>query len=352
MSLELRGVLTAAQLRQTAEHIAADQQPDGLIPWFTGHYGDPWNHIEAAMALTTAGVTEPALRAFEWSARNQRADGSWPMETTGSEITHASGDANQCAYIAVGVWHHFLITRDRAFVDTYWPVVRAAIEYVLDLQRADGAFHWSRDMHGVANPDALLTGSACMVLSLRCAVALAELIGEEQPEWELAAGRLAHSVAVHPQRFADKQVFAMDWYYPVLGTAVSGGQARELLQARWDEFIWPGRGSRCTSDRPWVTGAETCELAIALDATGQRERALELVSDIQFLRAEDGGYWTGWVFPEEVNWPGEKSTWTSAAVILAADVLSETTPAHSLFRGVGLNVLLPASCDDECLALV
>ncbi len=308
-----------------------DQQADGLIPWFTGHYGDPWNHIEGAMALTTAGLAEPALRAFEWSARNQRSDGSWPMETVGAEVTHASGDTNQCSYIAVGLWHHFLTTGDRAFVDTYWPVVRSAIDYVLDLQRADGAFHWSRDMHGVPNPDALLTGSACMVLSLRCAVALAELIGDEQPEWELAAGRLAHSVAVHPDRFADKRVFAMDWYYPVLGGAVTGAAASELLEARWDEFIWPGRGSRCTADRPWVTGAETCELAIALDATGQTERAYELVRDMQFLRAEDGGYWTGWVFPEEVNWPGRKSTWTAAAVILAAlTVCSQRTNARAL----------------------
>ena len=35
-ALSLPGVLTARQLRATAEHIAAQQCPSGLIPWFPG----------------------------------------------------------------------------------------------------------------------------------------------------------------------------------------------------------------------------------------------------------------------------------------------------------------------------
>ena len=255
------------------------------------------------MALTTAGLHAPALGAFEWSARNQRADGSWPMEVVGSEVTHASGDANQCAYIAVGVWHRFLITRDRAFIDSYWPVVRAAIDYVVDLQRADGAIHWSRDMHGVVNPDALLTGSACMVLSLRCAIALAAVIGEEQPEWELAAGRLAHSVAVHPDRFADKRVFAMDWYYPVLGGAVTG-RGRQRITARWDRFVEPGLGVRCvTTDRgsPSPRPANWCWRSAP---SPSRTHMLQVFARTQHLRNDDGSYWTGRRFPSRHHSPG------------------------------------------------
>ena len=45
-----------------------------------------------------------------------------------------------------------------------------------------------------------------------------------------------------------------------------GGQAR--IDARWDEFVVPGLGIRCVDHRPWVTGAETCELVMALDAIG------------------------------------------------------------------------------------
>ena len=42
---------------------------------------------------------------------------------------------------------------------------------------------------------------------------------------------------------------------------------------------------------------------------------------MQHLRPEDGSYWTGYVFPENVNWPGEHTTYTAAAVILAVDAL-------------------------------
>ena len=48
----LPGTLTADQIRITGEHIAGQQLASGLIPWFRGHHGDPWDHIEAAMALT------------------------------------------------------------------------------------------------------------------------------------------------------------------------------------------------------------------------------------------------------------------------------------------------------------
>ena len=95
----------------------------------------------------------------------------------------------------------------------------------------------------------------------------------------------------------------------------------------------PGLGVRCVSTNPWVTGAETCELVLALEALGDRERAARLFADMQHLRADDGRYWTGFVFPEGVNWPGEHSTYTAAAVILAADALADATPGADIMRG-------------------
>jgi hypothetical protein len=45
------------------------------------------------------------------------------------------------------------------------------------------------------------------------------------------------------------------------------------------------------------------------------------------------------VYPEEVSFPvGERTTYTSAAVVLAADALSSRSPAAGLFRGEGLPV--------------
>ena len=46
-----------------------------------------------------------------------------------------------------------------------------------------------------------------------------------------------------------------------------------------------------------MTGAETCELVLALEAIGDRERALRLLADMQHLRTDEGSYWTGYVWP-------------------------------------------------------
>ena len=356
--LALPGILSASQLRRTAEYVASQQLPSGLIPWFAGRHGDPWDHVEGAMALAVAGMRAEALRAYEWSAHTQSAAGTWPMETVGSgpcpEITNHTVDTNQCAYIAVGIWQYWLLTGDGRFVDRMWPVVRRAVDFVCDMQQPGGGIAWSLRPDGEVDDDLLLTGSASMVLSLRCALALADLVGDAHPDWELAAGRLAHAVAVHPDAFVDKARWSMDWYYPVLGGAVRGADALALLNSRWDEFVVPGRGIRCVSDRPWVTAAETCELVIALDAIGDTARAARLMNDIQFCRDDaDGGYWTGWVFPEAGFWPAEKSTWTASAVVLAADALAKHTPAHGIFRGAELPQLWSMiDCDEHCYARV
>ena len=100
-----------------------------------------------------------------------------------------------------------------------------------------------------------------------------------------------------------------------------------------------------------MTGAETCELVMALDALGDRERAVSLLRDMQHLRHEDGSYWTGFVFPENVNWPGEQTTYTAAAVILAVDALSLSTPGATIVRGTTLGpefaeIGLECGCSD------
>ena len=161
----LPGTLSADQIRITGQHIADQQLASGLIPWFRGHHGDPWDHVEAAMALTVCGLDDAAGLAFQWSATHQWPDGSWPMETTASGIRDQRIDTNQCAYLAVGVWHRWLITGDRAQVEVMWPVVRRAIELVVALQLPFGGIAWSRTDTGQVSDGALLAGSSSTVMS-------------------------------------------------------------------------------------------------------------------------------------------------------------------------------------------
>jgi hypothetical protein len=324
------GILTADQMLATGHSIAAVQQRDGAIGWPDGHV-DAWNHVECAMALSVCGLRGPARRGYEWLRAAQRPDGSWPKRAEGGAVIDDAVESNHAAYPAVGVWHELLVTRDNAFAQRMWPVVRKGIEFAIGLQQPRGEITWQRVADGSPARYALLTGSSSMHQALRCAIALAEYVGEPQPDWELAAGQLGHAVACHPEAFADKSRFSMDWYYPVLGGPLRGGAARGRLEAGWDTFVVPGLGIRCVSDEPWVTGAETCELALALDAIGDHSRALDLFEQVQHLRGPAGGYWTGWQFVNQTHFPNEQSSWTAAAVVLAADALSGATGGSRIF---------------------
>ncbi|MEU0393918.1 prenyltransferase [Streptomyces sp. NPDC006208] len=349
--LVLDGVLTAEQAAETVAGILAGQRTDGAIPWFRGHHLDPWDHTEAAMALDTAGEHEAAARAYEWLARHQNEDGSWYAayhDGNADEPTDLGRESNFVAYIAVGVWHHYLSTGDDAFLDRMWPVVYAAVEFVLELQQSGGQIGWKREPDGTAVNDALLTGSSSIHQALRCALAIAEEREEPQPDWELAAGALAHAICHHPERFLDKDRYSMDWYYPVLGGALTGAAATTRIEERWNDFVVPGLGVRCVLPNPWVTGGESCELALALWAMGESDRALEILQSIQHLRADGGMYWTGYVFEgSQAMWPEELTTWTAGSLLLAVAVLGGDEATTAVFGGERL----PRGLAPDCCAV-
>ncbi|MFI1924318.1 MULTISPECIES: prenyltransferase [unclassified Streptomyces] len=335
--LVLPGVLTAEQAAETVAGILAVQREDGAIPWFRGHHLDPWDHTEAAMALDAAGEHEAAERAYTWLARHQNDDGSWfaaYADGAFDDVTDRGRETNFVAYIAVGVWHHYLSTGDDTFLDRMWPAVFAAVEYVLRLQQPGGQIGWRRDDDGTPTADALLTGSSSVHQALRCALAIAEQREEPQPDWELAVGALRHAIRRHPERFLDKDRYSMDWYYPVLGGALTGSEAKSRIEAEWERFVVPGLGVRCVVPNPWVTGGESAELALALWAMGESDRALEILQSIQHLRdAESGLYWTGFVFEDEAIWPRELTTWTAGSLLLAVAALGGHEATCAVFGG-------------------
>jgi len=349
---ELPGLLSRAEVAQTAASIAAAQERDGAIPWSVGAHTDTWNHVESAMGLLVGGQVEAAQRAYDWCLATQRDDGSWPMKVVAGVVQDASSETNMSAYLAVGVWHHWLVRSDESFVRRCWPAVRRGLDFVVSMQLDFGGVAWSREAGGKVNDEALLAGSSSIFQALAAGIALSELMADPQPEWELAAGRLGHALREHRDLFMDKSTISMDWYYPVLGGAVRGDAGRALIDSRWSDFVVPGLGVRCVDTNPWVTGAETCELVLALDALGDRDRAVRLLGDMQHLRHDDGSYWTGYVFDDEVRWPREQTTYTAGVVVLAVDALSFGTPGSDVFRGTSLPAGFPViglecECADE-----
>ncbi|HEX5587919.1 MAG TPA: prenyltransferase [Acidimicrobiia bacterium] len=330
------GIISAHDVARTVDAIAGVQLANGNIPWTPGGHTDPWNLVEAAMALDVGGRHDAARAAYEWLAAKQNADGSWHAYYLGDDVEDPTLDTNVSCYLASGAWHHYLSTDDLPYLRRQWPAIEGAIDWALDFQRETGEIAWRGD-----DPDdgALLTGSSSIHLSLKCAIAIAEQLGYERPDWELSLGALATAIAHRPDVFLEKSRWAMDWYYPILGGVLRGQPAQVRIAEGAPRFVVGSRGVRCVSDCPWITAAETCEFVMALDALGNDEQALALYRAVQFLRDESGGYWTGANFEGErfdaegEHYPQEQPTWNSAAVVLAAEALSGDGPRAGMFRG-------------------
>ncbi|SCX56953.1 hypothetical protein SAMN03159343_3544 [Klenkia marina] len=326
---EVPGVLSGDQVAATVAAIAAEQAPDGMLPWWRGGQLDAWDAVEAAMALTVGGRVEEAAAALDWLGARQLPSGGFPSQWRDGAVTAPGVEANHAGYLAVGALHHALVTGTSG--TRWWTPVSRALDLVCGMQLPTGGIGWALRPDGTPDDTALLTGSSSLLQALRCGLALAARVGEHRPHWTATAARLQDAVADRPAAFADRARFSMDWYYPVLGGALTGPAALARLAASWDAFVVPGLGVRCVADRPWVTGAETCELAMALAAAGQPDAATEQLAAMQHLRHDDGGYWTGYVFADDAVWPVERTTWTAAAVVLAADALAGATPGAALF---------------------
>ena len=127
------------------------QQRDGAIGWPDGHV-DAWNHVECAMALSVCGLRGAARRGYDWLRAAQRPDGSWPKVAADGTVLDDAVESNHAAYAAVGVWHELQVTRDDAFAQRMWPVVRTGIEFALGLQQPRGEIIWQRRGRRHARP--------------------------------------------------------------------------------------------------------------------------------------------------------------------------------------------------------
>ncbi len=312
--------------------ITVNQRPDGEIPWCAGQKTDPWDHVEAAMGLAIGGRFEAARKAFQWLAANQLEDGSWYAAYLEGVPQDETRDSNLTAYIAVGLYHYYRVTGDTGFIAALWPTMARAIDFAVGLQTKEGPINWALDPVGRVDPMALLTGSSSVYMSLKCALALAAVLGQSQPAWEAARERLGQAIRHKRPLFnMTKSRFSMDWFYPILTGALTGDDARRRIDKYWKKFVVEGQGVRCVFDEPWVTIAETSELVLALTAMGNTELAGIVFGWISEKCFEDGTFWCGFTFPDMIIWPEDKITWTNAVVLMALDALFQLTPAHDLF---------------------
>ena len=334
MALNIDNCLSREYLKPTIGSIVDVQQADGSIPWFRGGIADTWTHVENAMALDVGNFHAEAQRAYEWLSNIQLEDGSWYASYKDGQPLELYKVSHSVSYIAVGAWHHYLSTGDISFLQNIWPTVRPAIDFVLDMRGPRGEIYWARDSAGAIYPAALISSCSSTYLSIKSALSIASILGEDRTDWKTANAALAKAIQQMPCVFGTPQenkfTFAMDWYYPAMCCVINGDDAKKRLSGGWDKFVIDGFGCLCSLEQGWVTAAETSELAISLAVHGQYEDSATVFNWIHQLRDNDGAYFYGMALPTKEIWPEEKPTWTSAAVVLAADMLRPMSPTSLL----------------------
>jgi len=315
-----------------ARMIAGLQRENGDIPWHAGGKTDPWDLVESVMGLNIGGFHGQAMAALDWLAALQNENGSWYSSYMDSVPGDRTTESHMACYLAVGLFHQYLIKGDKADLEKFWSIMSKGIGFALDLQAATGEIYWARSPGGKVDPMSLLAGSSSIFMSLKCALAIAGILGHQRPAWAGALERLGRSISENIFTYnVSKSRFSMYWFYPVLSGALQGSRAGARIDRYWHKYVIEGQGCRCVSDQPWVTIAETSELVLALRAMGRRQKAGIVFSWIHNRVFEDQTFWCGYTYPDMVVWPGEKISWTNAVVLMAADALYGLTPGARLF---------------------
>ncbi|MDG1419095.1 MAG: hypothetical protein P8P99_14955 [Maricaulis sp.] len=335
-------------IKGCADHIESLQGSDGSINWIAAGIWDAWNHGESAMGLAIAGRRSAAIRALDHLIDRQEDDGSWigdlgasvPLDADNRHLVpgnpETAKDTNFTGYAAVTILRSLTALDALDQLPRYWPMLNAALDFVLKHQSAHGDVVWKSPDAGesLEDLDSLRAGNASLYKSLECMILVARRLGHDETVWADARRRIGATLRENDARFdrtgIDRRRYAMDWYYPVLTGVLPVETGRARLYARWNEFVQPGLGCRCVADEPWVTAAETAELVMACLSVGKTRQARALLQGLHVLAADNNGYWMGWQFDENVIWPRERPSWTAGALIMAADALDRTSAGSEL----------------------
>ncbi len=317
-----------------AKYILSCQDSEGGIRWEPNSKLDPWDHIESAMGLDVLGFEAESKNAYNWLRAYQESDGSWLSLFHSSEKNNLK-ETNFSSYIAVGMWHHFKNFKDKNFLDEFWPVLDAAIEFTLSAQSEHGDFFWAKDNKNWLD-DSLKTGCSSIYMSLLCYKKIAYEIDKRDRVSNTQINNLRDCLKNKPYRFdrnwESKERYSMDWYYPILSGAFSKSDSIELIRDKWNEFVVEGLGCKCVKEEPWVTAAESAELVLALIKIGLKNEAEKILQDTFNLIDDDGLLWTGYVFKDKKYWPIEKPSWTMGAAILAGNAINKFSPSSDFFK--------------------
>ena len=123
----------------------------------------------------------------------------------------------------------------------------------------------------------------------------------------------------------------MDSYYPILSGCLTKSEKEVYIEKIFNEFYIEGLGVKCVREEPWITVAETCEFIIALTMSGNITKAKKILIEVLNISDKKNIPFMGWQYEENFFWPNEKPTWTSAALIIAADSIYDFSDGSDIF---------------------
>ena len=341
---EVPGILTSAEVLATAPRHrrgAAARRHDPVVP------RRPLRPVEPRRGGHGPDRVRAGRRG-RW-----RPTAGWPSAScptaAGSTTTRATRvkdprlDTNVCAYLAAGAWHHHLITGDVEFLGELWPTIEAGIDFILRWQQPDGSVLWSLDSAGRPEGYALLDRVVVHLPLPALRRGRGRVPGQGPPG--LGAGRRPPGPrrGPSPRRLRPQGRVRHGLVLPdALGRPRGrGGPApprRGVVDLRHGG---PRRALRL--DGGLGHGGRDGRVRAGPRRAGHgRPRPRPLRGRARTCVWPTGRTGPGWSTPRRRPFPSdERTTYTFAAMVLAADALSSTTPAAGLFRGE----CLPAALD-------
>ena len=308
---------------EIAKSIKKIQLKSGAIPSNKDNSHDPWDHIESIMGLNFLKDKESADLAFDWLKNNQNADGSWYSKYLDEKPIELNKPTHYSPYISVAALHHYKIFSDKKKLSELWKTISLALDFSINLQNPNGTIPWSVDKNNKIEEDFLITGSSSILKSIECAIKISRILEEgDNNSWIRAYKSLAMAIKNPKGLFdvtMDRSRFSMDWYYPIISGALSSEEKDFYIKKILKDFYVDGLGIKCVREEPWVTVAETSEFIITLVISNRLEEARKIFSEAMNITDENDVPYMGWQYEQNIFWPEEKPSWTSAALILAAD---------------------------------
>ena len=83
------------------------------------------------MGLATLGYQTEAINGLNWMISNQNIDGSWYNLYDDQKPLELNKQTNYASYLAVAIWHFYLLNNDINFLKNHWKYVKEGILFSL-----------------------------------------------------------------------------------------------------------------------------------------------------------------------------------------------------------------------------